>query len=76
MPSYLFRWRDRSAMALPRDSAVGFMCDTGVTHLALSGSRAPSAPLVDELAQGSDSTLSLLFRVTNGPALYEFRCPD
>ncbi len=53
-----------------------FYCDAGVTHLALSGLAAPAAPLVDELAQGSDSTLSLLFRVTNGPALYEFRCPD
>ncbi len=76
VPSYLYRWSGRSATVLPRDSAVGFMCDTGVTHLALSGPGAPSAPLVDELAQGSDSTLSLLFRVTNGPALYEFRCPD
>lgn len=76
VPSYLFRWSGRSTVALPRDSAVGFMCDMGVTHLALSGPAAPVAPLVDELAQGSDSTLSLLFRVTNGPALYEFRCPD
>ncbi len=76
VPSYLFRWSGRSTTELPRDSAVEFMCDTGVTHLALSGPRAPAAPLVDELAQGSDSSLSLLFRITNGPALYEFRCPD
>jgi hypothetical protein len=76
VPSYLFRWSDRSATPLSRDSTVQFYCDAGVTHLALSGLAAPAAPLVDELAQGSDSTLSLLFRVTNGPALYEFRCPD
>ncbi len=76
VPSYLFRWSGRSTTPLSRDGTVQFYCDTGVTHLALSGPRAPAAPLVDELAQGSDSTLSLLFRVTNGPALYEFRCPD
>ncbi|MCH7683916.1 MAG: hypothetical protein IIB35_09440 [Gemmatimonadetes bacterium] len=76
VPSYLFRWSGRSTTPLSRDSTVQFYCDAGVTHLALSGPAAPAAPLVDELAQGSDSTLSLLFRVANGPALYEFRCPD
>ena len=76
VPSYLFRWSGRSTTPLSRDSTVQFYCDAGVTHLALSGQRAPAAPLVDELAQGPDSTLSLLFRVANGPALYEFRCPD
>jgi hypothetical protein len=75
VPSYLFRWSGRSTEPLSPDTTVDFYCDAGVTHLALSGPRAPGAPLVEELLRRGDGTLSLSFRVTNGPALYEFKCP-
>ncbi len=75
VPSYLFSWSGRSTTPLPGDTTLGFYCDAGVTHIALSGPQAPGAPMVRHLEQRSDSTLSLLFEITNGPALYRFRCP-
>ncbi len=75
VPSYLFTWSDRSTTPLPPDTTLSFYCASGVTHIALSGPQAPGAPMVRHLEQRSDSTVSLLFQITNGPALYRFQCP-
>ncbi len=75
VPSYLFTWSGRSTRPLPHDTTLDFFCDAGVTHVALSGPGAPGAPMVRELEQRADSTLSLLFQITNGPSMYRFRCP-
>lgn len=75
VPSHLFRWSGRSSAGLPDHESVGFFCDAGVTHLALTGPRAEAGRLVEALASRSDSILAPLFRITDGPALYRFRCP-
>ena len=75
VPSVLFRRENRASVPLPPDTTVGYFCETGVTHLVLSGVGGPAAPLVDQLSAARDSPITPLFELTNGPALYRFRCP-
>jgi hypothetical protein len=75
VPSHLFRWEGIGTAPLPGDDAIRYWCEVGVTHLALTGPGGPVGAITSELAQRSDTTVTPLFRVTNGPALYRFRCP-
>jgi hypothetical protein len=75
VPSYLFRWRGRGTEPLGADSALAFYCRAGVTHVALTGPAAQTAPPVAGLLSRGDSTLVPLFQVTGGAALYRLRCP-
>jgi hypothetical protein len=75
VPSNLFRWQGIGTAPIPPDSVVRYWCEAGVTHLAVSGPGDLAGPLAARLAARPDSAAVPLFRVTNGPALYRFRCP-
>jgi hypothetical protein len=75
VPSHLFRWQGIATAPLSGAETMRYWCDAGVTHLALTGPGGPVGALTSELAQRADSTVTPLFRITNGPALYRFRCP-
>lgn len=75
VPSQLFRWQGITAASLPGEDAVRYWCEVGVTHLAVTGPGGPAAEVAAELEQRSDAALTSLFRITDGPALYRFRCP-
>ncbi|MSR06058.1 MAG: hypothetical protein EXR93_03170 [Gemmatimonadetes bacterium] len=70
-----FRWHGRDVQNLPPDSIVRFYCDAGVTHIALFAAEGGAAPVVALLEARNDSSVTQLFRLANGPALYRFRCP-
>ena len=67
VPNHLFHWRGRTTDPLSPGAMLSFFCDTGVTHLALTGPGAEAARLT--------GGLDPLFIVTQGPALYGFQCP-
>lgn len=75
VPGHLFRWSGRSTADLPYRETVQFFCDAGVSYVATTGPEASSVLFLSELAARSDSALTPLFRATDGPALYRFRCP-
>jgi len=75
VPSHLFRWQGIGTAPLSGEETVRYWCDTGVTHLALTGPGGPVGAITAELAQRPDTVVTPLFRITNGPALYRFRCP-
>lgn len=75
VPSHLFRWQGIATAPLPGEEAVRYWCDVGVTHLALTGPGGPVGEIVADLEQRPDTAVTPLFRITNGPALYRFRCP-
>ncbi len=75
VPSNLFRWHGIGAAPLTPEEAVRYWCEAGVTHLAVTGPDDPAGAIADQLTARSDSAAVSLFRVTQGPALYRFRCP-
>jgi hypothetical protein len=75
VPSYVFRWRGRGTEPLGPDDAAAFYCRAGVTHIALTGPAARTAPPVAGLLEPPEPTLLPLFQVTDGPSLHRFRCP-
>lgn len=75
VPSYVFRWRGRGTEPAGADSALAFYCRAGVTHVALTGPAAQTAPPVAGLLSRTDSPLIPLFQVTGGAALYRLQCP-
>lgn len=76
VPSYVFRWRGRGTEPLGPDTAAAFYCRAQVTHIALTGLAAQTAPPVAGLLSRADSVLAPLFQVTDGPSLHTFRCPS
>jgi hypothetical protein len=75
VPSHLFRWQGIGTAPLSPEETIRYWCDAGVTHLALTGPGGPVGAIAAELAQRSDTVVTPLFRITNGPGLYRFRCP-
>lgn len=74
VPSYLFRWDGRVRRPLPADEVVGYLCDTGATHLALTGEGEDAASVIEAIRARGDSTLSPMYEF-HGRAMYRFRCP-
>ncbi len=74
-PLFLYRLNGREAEPLGTDAVARYLCDNGVTHVAASVSVGEASPLLEGLAAIGDSTLVPLFVVTDGPALYRYRCP-
>jgi hypothetical protein len=75
VPNALFQWKGRSLEYFPLEEVHRYFCQTGVTHIALSGPASEGAPVVSGLAARPDSVVRQLFTVTHGPALYRFQCP-
>ncbi|HEX9581386.1 MAG TPA: hypothetical protein VF970_09815 [Gemmatimonadales bacterium] len=75
VPSYVFRWRGRGTEPLDAEAAAAFFCRARVTHVALTGPAAQTAPPVARLLARPDSTLVPVFQVTGGASLHAFRCP-
>lgn len=76
VPSALFRWEGRGTVDLSPETTVGYFCDMRVTHVALSAGEGGVAPVVAMLEARNDSSVVPLFRLSFGPALYRFRCPQ
>ncbi len=76
VPSHLSFLDGRVENPLSASQSLDFFCETGVTHIALSGHGAPAAAVVDQLVRDSTEPVQPLFAVTNGPALYTVRCRD
>ncbi len=74
VPAYLFRLDGRRMKPFGIDTTTAYFCESGVTHLATSWLGGDLLPLFEAL-QEADSTLTPLFTVTDGPALFRFRCP-
>jgi len=74
-PLFLYRLNGREAEPLGTDAVARYLCDNGVTYVAASVSVGEASPLLEGLAAVGDSTLVPLFVVTDGPALYRYRCP-
>jgi len=74
VPAYLFRLDGRRMEPFGVDATASYFCESGVTHLGTSWLGGDLLPLFEAL-QERDSTLTPLFTVTEGPALFRFRCP-
>jgi hypothetical protein len=74
VPAYLFRLDGRRMVPYDVDSTTAYFCESGVTHLGTSWLGGDLLPLFEAL-QETTSTLTPLFVVTNGPALFRFQCP-
>jgi hypothetical protein len=59
----------------PRVTAAYF-CEHGVSHVAASVSGSGVRHILEPLGAVRESTLVELFRVTDGPQLSQFRCPN
>jgi hypothetical protein len=70
VPLELYRLRGRDFESLSAEVTAAFFCEQGVTHIAAS----VPEPLPENLAAAGERTIVPLFRVTNGPSLFEFRC--
>jgi len=75
VPVYLFQLAGRKMEPFGIDTTTAYFCHSGVTHLATSWYGGDVLPLFDALEKRGDSTLTRLFTVTDGPALFRFRCP-
>ncbi len=75
IPVYLFRLEGRKMEPFGVDTTVAYLCESGVTHLATSWLGGDVLPLFESLEERGDSTITRLFTVTDGPALFRFRCP-
>ena len=75
-PLFLSRLQGRSVEPLGTDAVARYLCENGVTHVAASVSVGEASPVLEGLAAAGDSTLVPLFVVTDGPALYRYRCPS
>ncbi|MBI4503594.1 MAG: hypothetical protein HY700_20830, partial [Gemmatimonadetes bacterium] len=74
VPNSLFRWKGRAIEYFPVDDVRRFFCETGVTHISLSGPASEGAPVVKALSEQADSIVRPIFRMTGGPALFRFVC--
>jgi hypothetical protein len=74
VPAYLFRLEERSMTPFGVDTTTAYFCESGVTHLATSWLGGDLLPLFEAL-QAGDSIVTPQFTVTDGPALFAFRCP-
>ena len=72
VPSFLFRWAGREHEPLPLDRTVDYFCDSGVTHIALTGRGEDAAGVVASLRARPDADLSPMYEFS-GPAMYRFR---
>lgn len=75
VPNNLFRWQGIRTAPVSQEEVIRYWCEAGVTHLAVTGSGDPAGAIAVQLATRPDSAAVPLFRVTEGPALYRFRCP-
>jgi len=75
VPLLLFRLRGRATEDLGPAATVAYFCESGVTHVATSWAGGEAASLIDGIAAAGDSVLTPLFTLTDGPALFRFRCP-
>ena len=74
VPNTLFRWKGRALEYFPVADVRRYFCDTGVSHISLSGPASEGAPVVNALAAEPDSMVRPIFRMTGGPALFHFAC--
>ena len=74
VPNTLFRWKGRALEYFPVADVRRYFCDTGVSHISLSGPASEGAPVVSALAAEPDSIVRPIFRMTGGPALFHFAC--
>jgi hypothetical protein len=75
VPLYLFRLEGREMEPFGVATTTAYFCESGVTHLATSWLGGDVLPLFDALEERDDSTITPLFTVTEGPALFRFKCP-
>jgi hypothetical protein len=75
VPLVLLRLRDRAWERFDTDATAAYFCASGVTHVATSWVDGEAAPLLADLRAAGDSVLTPLFALTDGPALFRFRCP-
>ncbi len=68
VPNHIFRWQGRETEPYPDDTTAAFLCDFGVDYLALTSPSDAAASLTEGLEP--------LFRLSGGPALFRFACPD
>lgn len=77
VPAYLFRREGREAnVPILQHEAREFLCQSGVTHAVVSGPGADEAAVVAGLGRRPDVSLQPVFSITDGAALYRFRCRD
>ncbi len=74
VPNALFRWKGRTTEAYPADSVRAFLCESGVTHVALSGPASDGAGTVEWLLAQAPAQAAPLFSVDRGPSLYRLAC--
>ncbi len=75
VPLVSFRLRGREFEHFGTDTTAAFLCDVGATYVAASWLGGEALTLVDGMRGMGDSVLTPLFTLTNGPALFRFRCP-
>jgi hypothetical protein len=74
-PSILFHWSGMGTDEFTLAQTLPLWCETGVTHLAVTAKADPTRKFVEQLQARSDTVLTRLFQLTDGPGLYRFRCP-
>jgi len=75
VPLVLLQLRGRSWERFDAGTTASYFCESGVTHVATSWADGEAAPLISDLSAAGDSVLTPLFALTDGPALFRFRCP-
>ena len=75
VPLVSFRLRGREFEHFGADTTAAFLCNVGATHVAASWLGGEALTLVDGMRGMGDSVLTPLFTLTDGPALFRFRCP-
>lgn len=76
VPGVLFQWEGAGGRKyLSSGETAAFYCDMGVTHIASTGPGDEVHRIIDPLLSESGSVVVPLWQLTNGPALYQFRCP-
>lgn len=76
VPLFLFRLDGRQMLGFGADTTAQYLCEQGVSHVAVSWLGGEALPLLDAFKTSGDSVLVPLFTVADGPALYRFRCPQ
>jgi hypothetical protein len=66
MPAHLFHWEGRSIVDFPPTATRAVLCESGVTHVAVTGPGDPA----ERVVVGLDPH----FRVRDGPGLYRLSC--
>ena len=75
VPLVLPQLQGRSWSRLGTEATLDWLCASGVSHVATSWVGGDAAALLSDLRAAGDSVLVPMFALTDGPALFGFRCP-